>query len=30
MERKLYVIECRKEMLEYLVFAAGRNKWVSE
>lgn len=29
-ERKLYVIECRKEMLEYLVFAAGRNKWVSE
>ncbi len=30
MERKMYVIECRKEMLEYLVFAAGRNKWVSE
>ncbi len=29
-ERKIYVLECRKEMLEYLVFAAGRNKWVSE
>ena len=30
MERKIYVLECRKEMLEYLVFAAGKNKWVSE
>ena len=30
MERKIYVLECRKEMLEYFVFAAGRNKWVSE
>lgn len=28
MGKVLYVIECRKEMLEYLVLAAGRNKFV--
>ena len=26
-EKTLYILECRKEMLEYLVFAAGRNKF---
>ena len=26
-EKKLYVLECRKELLEYVVFAAGRNKF---
>ena len=26
LERKVYVLECRKEMLEYLVLAAGINK----
>lgn len=26
-ENKLYVLECRKELLEYVVFAAGRNKF---
>lgn len=29
-ERRIYVLECRKEMLEYLVFAAGRTKWERE
>ena len=26
-EKKVYVIECRQELLEYLVFAAGRSKF---
>ena len=26
-EKRVYVLECRKELLEYLVFAAGRNKF---
>lgn len=26
-EKSVYVIECRKQLLEYLVLAAGRNKW---
>lgn len=26
-ENKLYVLECRKDLLEYVVFAAGRNKY---
>ncbi len=30
MEKTLYVLECRKEMLEYLVFAAGRNKFTTK
>ena len=25
--KKVYVLECRQELLEYLVFAAGRNKF---
>lgn len=25
-EKSLFVLECREEMMEYLVFAAGRNK----
>ena len=29
-EKKVYVLECRKELLEYLVFAAGRNKFESK
>ena len=28
--KTLYVLECRKEMLEYVVFAAGRNKFTSK
>lgn len=28
--KTLYIIECKKEMLEYLVSAAGRNKFVRE
>jgi len=28
--KTLYVLECRKELLEHLVFAAGRNKFVRE
>lgn len=28
--KTMYIIECRKEMLEYLVLAAGRNKFVRE
>ncbi len=28
--KSMYIIECRKEMLEYLVLAAGRNKFVRE
>lgn len=28
--KTMYIIECRKEMLEHLVFAAGRNKFVRE
>ena len=30
MGKTLYIIECRKEMLEHLVLAAGRNKFVRE
>lgn len=30
MGKTMYIIECRKEMLEYLVMAAGRNKFVRE
>ena len=26
-EKRVYVLECRQELLEYLVFAAGRNKF---
>lgn len=26
-EKTLYILECRKELLEYVVFAAGRNKF---
>lgn len=29
-ERRIYVLECRKIMLEHIVFAAGRNKWERE
>ena len=29
-EKSLYILECRKELLEYLVFAAGRNKFESK
>ncbi len=25
--KTVYVLECRKQLLEYLVLAAGRNKW---
>ena len=28
--KTLYILECRKEMLDYLVLAAGRNKFVRE
>ena len=28
--KKVYVLECRQELLEYLVFAAGRNKFVRQ
>ena len=28
--KTLYILECRKEMLEHLVLAAGRNKFVRE
>lgn len=28
--KSLYILECRKEMLEYIVLAAGRNKFVRE
>lgn len=28
--KTLYILECKKEMLEYLVAAAGRNKFVRE
>ena len=28
--KTLYIIECRKAMLEHLVLAAGRNKFVRE
>lgn len=28
--KTLYILECKKEMLEYLVSAAGRNKFVRE
>ena len=28
-DKQVYVLECRKELLEYLVFAAGRNKFES-
>ena len=30
MGKTLYILECRKEMLEHLVLAAGRNKFVRE
>lgn len=29
-EKKVYVLECRKELLEYLVFATGRSKFESK
>ncbi|MBD5636541.1 MAG: hypothetical protein HDP28_01795 [Clostridia bacterium] len=28
--KTLYILECKKEMLEYLVLAAGRNKFIRE
>ena len=28
--KTLYILECKKELLEYLVLAAGRNKFVRE
>ena len=30
MGKTLYILECRKQMLEYLVLAAGRNKFIRE
>lgn len=26
-EKSVYILECRKQLLEYLILAAGRNKW---
>ena len=30
MGKRMYILECRKEMLEHLVLAVGRNKFVRE
>lgn len=30
LEKTLYVLECRTELLEYIVFAAGRNKFEAQ